>query len=45
LKYIHYDALTNFRSKQIGEEQKQRVAIIHRDVKPQNIVFLTRDQK
>jgi serine/threonine protein kinase len=45
LKYIHYEALANFRSKERGEEQKQKIAIIHRDVKPQNIVFMNKDGK
>lgn len=40
LKYIHYDAMESFRSKEKAEEQTQKIAIIHRDVKPQNIVFL-----
>lgn len=46
LRYIHYQALSNFRSKDgTGEEKKQKMGIIHRDVKPQNIVFLNRDGK
>lgn len=40
LKYIHYDAMEGFRSKEKSEEQTQKIAIIHRDIKPQNIVFL-----
>lgn len=43
LKYIHYDALSNYKSKVGGEGEKLKIAIIHRDVKPQNIVYLKKE--
>jgi serine/threonine-protein kinase len=39
LHYIHYEALADYRPIEKAEDASERVGILHRDVKPANIVY------
>lgn len=42
LYYLHYTVLSGFKSKEKSND-KEGIAVIHRDIKPQNIIFMSKN--